>query len=190
MIQLPEYVKELLKKFAEGDIASSETDILLELLVLYEEEEITQMLYEINQDIDLDKFSDNTWKATPFQELLDRINKRPLQKSHTRRKFGFREVVQILPFIGLIGMIIWLIFYSPPLEYSCGPYAKVEIPTGRFSCMVTLANGCTVKVDSNYHGNVTDEGNIEITEPERGQLLCTEKNQRERLVNRLVRLIQ
>jgi transmembrane sensor len=175
MIQLPEYVKELLKKFAEGDISSSETDTLLELLVLYEEEEITQMLYEINQDIDLNRFRDSTWQATPFQELLDRINKIPVQKTHTRRKFSFNQALQISFLIVFIGTIIWVEFYRPPLEYSCGSYAAGEIPTGRFSCMVTLANGCVVKVDSNYHGSVIDEGNIQITEPESGLLLCTRK---------------
>jgi transmembrane sensor len=171
MIHQPEYVKALLKKHIERSATPSEIEILLVAMDLYDEEEITQMLNEIDPEIDFAKFRSGKFETAPYQELKDRINKGSWARMRTMFKRILPNAAAYIGILAILGAILWLIFKPTHLHYYCGGLPdNSEIPPGVNECRLTLSNNCTILIDSDYTGLVAREGNMEIIKLKSGIL--------------------
>jgi hypothetical protein len=172
MNYLPEQMKELLKKHMELRASPSEVEILLVALDLYEEDELTQMLNEMDPDIDFEEYQNKEWETPPFRELQDRINERSRQRITRPFSASFARVAMNIGIILLAALAAWFTRGNAKLLYSCGGLSgNSEIPTGIFSCRLTLGNSCDILIDSTYKGTITRQGNTEITRLPSGALL-------------------
>jgi ferric-dicitrate binding protein FerR (iron transport regulator) len=91
--------------------------------------------------------------------------KAPFKPEYTRAAINAGIIV-------LAALLAWFFRGSSKLLYSCnGLSGDTEIPTGVYSCNLTLGNGCHIFIDSTYKGRVARQGNTEITRLPSGVLL-------------------
>ncbi len=172
MIHQTEYVKDLLKRHIERTTSPSELEILLVALDLYSDEEIDEMLDEIKPGIDYEKYRNSDWEAPPYQVLKATIKKASSQKRKELFKKVLANAAIFLCYAIPVLSLVWLVGHHPKLQYSCGALAgNSEIPTGVYSCKLTLNTGCTILIDSTYTGSVAQQGSSEIIKSEPGLLV-------------------
>lgn len=172
MIHQTEYLKTLLKKHMELRASPLEIEILLVALDLYDDEEIALMLDEIDPEIPVEEYYGSDQELPPYQELKDRINKAPVRKIRALFKSQYVRAAINAGIIVLAALLAWFFRGNSKLLYSCnGLSGDSEIPTGVYSCNLTLGNGCHIFIDSTYKGKVTRQGNTEITRLPSGALL-------------------
>jgi transmembrane sensor len=175
MIYEPVYVRELLTKLVNETVSTDEMEILLVILDIYTEEEINQLMAEIEPGINFEEYKSGAWDLPPFKELRDRLDISTFQKIRTRFKRFIYNAAMALTLAAFVIFFI-LFFLNPKLRYSCGGLAgEAEIPTGVYSCRLTLQNGCSILIDSTYHGIVATEGNTDILRLESGELIYRKK---------------
>jgi transmembrane sensor len=141
------------------------------LLDIYTEEEIEKMMDGIEPGIDFKEYNYGEWESPPFHVLKDRMG---INTTRSRRKkikqFAYYAAMWLS--LAVFIVISILFFLGPQLRYSCGGSAgEAEIPTGVYSCRLTLTNGCSILIDSSFHGLILSEDNIEIVRLETGELL-------------------
>jgi len=172
MIHRPEYLKMLLKKHMELRASPSEIETLLVALDLFDEEEITRMLDEVDPEIPAEECRHPDWEPPPYQKLIDRINGKSPRKIRALFKPEFVRAAVNAGVIVLAALLAWFFRGNSKLLYSCnGLSGDAEIPTGVYSCNLTLGNGCYIFIDSTYKGSVVRQGNAEITRLPSGALL-------------------
>lgn len=176
MIHQPEYMAALLKKHMELKASPSEIEILMLGLDLYDEEEIVQMLDKIEPDVNFGEYQNEEWEAPFFGTLQNRINIGSAQKMKSADKTDFARAAVIVGIFILAGLAAWFCGGRSKLITSCGGLSgESEIPTGVYSCRLTLNSGCSIFIDSTYKGPVAKQGNTEIMRLLSGELLYMKK---------------
>ncbi len=159
----PEYIKELLQKHMEQQLTAAEQEKLLLLLDLYDDEEISSLLQQIEPTTDNMQLQQN-WEMPPYSELGDRIHKPVPGKIKQFLQKILYNVTNGIVIIVCAVAIFWLVSRPGDIIYSCGDLpGNAETPTNKYTCRLVMANGDTVLIDSNARGLTKRDGNNEIS---------------------------
>jgi hypothetical protein len=171
-----EYVKALLKKYLERKTSPLEKAILMEIWQFYDTKEIAEMMEEIEPYLEPFVDEEVERKIQEWEPSVEEIIRRGKKADWQRR---IKWVINALPAAAvyiLIAMASWfftrLMITPPKLKYECsGVTGGREIPTGAYSCGLTLSNNCYMLIDSTYRGMVAREGNTKIVKTQSGVLV-------------------
>ena len=117
-----------MKKHMELRATPSEIEMLLVALDLYDEEEITRMLDEIDPEIPVEECYDQ--ELPPYRKLKGRISKASVRKIRALFKPEYARAAINAGIIVLAALLAWFFGGNSKLLYSCnGLSGDSEIPT-------------------------------------------------------------
>ena len=167
MIHQPEYVKVLLKKYTEGTASPEEVARLMAAWDIYDDEELSEMIAEVTADFKDSEIERNKEKLNGEQPL--KIFNKPSRLRYFVNGSWIKRIAIFIPAIAAAYLLVWMLNKPKQLKYACdGMAGNRELPTGRYTCRLILANNCTILIDSTYRGVILSKDNMEILQPQPG----------------------
>lgn len=172
MIHQPEYVKVLLRKYIEGTASPQEVARLMAAWDIYDDEELSEMIAEVTGDYKNIETEEWRWEAPVEESLKYRKGTSRSVRRLLIGSYGYGRIILLTSAIVGVCFLIWVFNKPKLLQRSCnGVPGNTELPTGRYTCRLLLADNCSILIDSNYKGLITQQGGVEITQPEPGLLI-------------------
>lgn len=171
MIHQPEYVKALLKKYIEGVASPQEVARLMAAWDIYDDEELSEMIAEVTIDFKDADIEGKKWELPVEASFKYSIKPSQSTEKNSTVSSQFKHAAIFIVGIAAACLLLRVLDRPQQLLYSCGGiHGNTELPTGRYTCRLVLANNCSILIDSTYKGTITQQGNVEIVQPYPGMI--------------------
>ncbi len=163
MIQRPEYVKELLRKYLEGTATPIELARWAAARYIYTDQEIISMTAEILEEsaktVTEEEIAEETTRSA---ELFEQINQHEAS-SHWRTRNRVAVIIATMVLLAGILFMIMKMGNERMTGAACaGENLHEKIPTAIFYCQLALGKNSLLRIDSATKGIIATAGNITV----------------------------
>lgn len=171
MIDKPDYIKLLLKKYMERTASANEINILMAAWDLYDDEELEAMITEVEQVVSNEPLAED---KIDWAQLTQSIIQKAKEKQQAKRARVYEYVGWAAAFFIIAFGAVYFFWNKQfganrgSLRSCNGLPANSDIPTNEYRCMLVLDSSQRIIIDSSRTGHIRRYGSIEVMQEKAG----------------------